>query len=210
MNSSRNSAAINLQRIRRKTGKTSSLRWALVALLASGLGVMVFGYLGFGSQQVLVATEQILPGDALNSDNTAVVSVDLGQRAGVYLRGVPSDSIAVRAVGTGEFIPESSSANSLAKQLVSLAIELNNPVSMTVKPGDRVDVFATEAMSSGQVGEPEQVASAAWVRKITTDTAMGQRSTSVELSFSPDYLSLLLTAIARGDELALVASGETR
>ncbi|MFM5904460.1 MAG: hypothetical protein ACKOOD_05200 [Microbacteriaceae bacterium] len=207
MNSSRNSAAINLQRIRRKTGKTSALRWVLVALLASGLGVMAFGYLGFGSQQVLVATAQILPGDALNANNTAVVSVDLGQRAGVYLRGVPSDSIAVRAVGAGEFIPESSSANSLAKQLVSLAIELNNPVSTTVQPGDRVDVFATEAMPSGQVGEPEQVASAAWVRKITTDSSMGQRSTSVELSFSPDYLSLLLTAMARGDELALVASG---
>jgi hypothetical protein len=210
VNASRNSAAVNLQRIRRKAGKPAGLRWVLVAVLLAGLGVTAFGYLGLGGQQVLIATSQILPGDTLDATNTTVVNADLGQRAGVYLRGMPSDSISVRAVAAGEFIPESAAATSLAKELVSLALELSHPVSSTLQPGDRVDVFATEALSSGAVGEPEQVASSAWVRKITSDTSMGQHSTSVEISFSPDYLKLLLTAMARGDDLALVATGESR
>lgn len=193
--------------MRRKVPRNINFKIVFAALLVAGIGFVVLGLPWSSAGRVLAATKQILPGDRLTNDNTELLAIDLEGRSEVYLTGLPSDSVASQAIGEGQFVPTSASANSVAVELASVAIELKRPLSSTIHEGQRVDVYATTVMTSGQASEPELVATRAWVRSIKEQTAMGQTSRVVEVAFAPEYLEPLLSAVSREDDITLVASG---
>jgi Flp pilus assembly protein CpaB len=193
-----------LQRLRRKPSKRSSAKIGLVAVLILGIGLVLFDIAASGSNQVLIATSQILPGDKLDQSNTRAVSADLDVQADLYLRGIGGQSVARDAISEGEFIAKSEVVSQNAALLKSIAIEIKRPISTAIRAGDKVDVYCTKSLNAGSVGEPELTVSSAWVRKITQDSALGQSTAVVELLFSEEFLPGLLTSISREDDIALV------
>jgi hypothetical protein len=193
-----------LQRLRRKPSKRSSAKIGLVAALILGIGLVLFDIAASGSNQVLIATSQILPGDKLDQSNTRAVSADLDVQADLYLRGIGGQSVARDAISEGEFIAKSEVVSQNAALLKSIAIEIKRPISTAIRAGDKVDVYCTKSLNAGSVGEPELTVSSAWVRKITQDSALGQSTAVVELLFSEEFLPGLLTSISREDDIALV------
>jgi len=193
-----------LQRLRRKPSKRSSSKIGLVAVLILGIGLVLFDIAASGSNQVLIATSQILPGDKLDQSNTRAVSADLDVQADLYLRGIGGQSVARDAISEGEFIAKSEVVSQNAARLKSIAIEIKRPISTAIRAGDKVDVYCTKSLNAGSVGEPELAVSSAWVRKITQDSALGQSTAVVELLFSEEFLPGLLSSISREDDIALV------
>lgn len=193
-----------LQRLRRKPSKRSSAKIGLVAVLILGLGLVLFDIAASGSNQVLIATSQILPGDKLDQSNTSAVSADLDVQADLYLRDISGQSVARDAISEGEFIAKSEVVSQNAARLKSIAIEITRPISSLIRAGDKVDVYCTKSLNAGSVGEPELTVSSAWVRKITQDSALGQSTAVVELLFSEEFLPGLLSSISREDDIALV------
>jgi len=193
-----------LQRLRRKPSKRSSAKIGLVAVLILGIGLVLFDIAASGSNQVLIATSQILPGDKLDQSNTRAVSADLDVQADLYLRGIGGQSVARDAISEGEFIAKSEVVSQNAARLKSIAIEIKRPISTAIRAGDKVDVYCTKSLNAGSVGEPELTVSSAWVRKITQDSALGQSTAVVELLFSEEFLPGLLSSISREDDIALV------
>ncbi len=193
-----------LQRLRRKPSKRSSAKIGLVAVLILGIGLVLFDIAASGSNQVLIATSQILPGDKLDQSNTRAVSADLDVQADLYLRGIGGQSVARDAISEGEFIAKSEVVSQNAALLKSIAIEIKRPISTAIRAGDKVDVYCTKSLNAGSVGEPELTVSSAWVRKITQDSALGQSTAVVELLFSEEFLPGLLSSISREDDIALV------
>jgi hypothetical protein len=193
-----------LQRLRRKPSKRSSAKIGLVAALILGIGLVLFDIAASGSNQVLIATSQILPGDKLDQSNTRAVSADLDVQADLYLRGIGGQSVARDAISEGEFIAKSEVVSQNAALLKSIAIEIKRPISTAIRAGDKVDVYCTKSLNAGSVGEPELTVSSAWVRKITQDSALGQSTAVVELLFSEEFLPGLLSSISREDDIALV------
>jgi Flp pilus assembly protein CpaB len=169
-----------------------------------GIGLVLFDIAASGSNQVLIATSQILPGDKLDQSNTRAVSADLDVHADLYLRGIGGQSVARDAISEGEFIAKSEVVSQNAALLKSIAIEIKRPISTAIRAGDKVDVYCTKSLNAGSVGEPELTVSSAWVRKITQDSALGQSTAVVELLFSEEFLPGLLSSISREDDIALV------
>lgn len=196
-----------LQRLRRKPSRRSASKIVLLALLTLGIALVVVDLTSSGSQRVLIATTQILPGDSLDDSNTVKISVDLQGQSRFYMDDLAGQRVARSAISAGEFIPVSKVATQLAVQLTSAALEVKRPMSSEIRAGSKVDVYCTKMLSSGGVGEPELTVAGAWVRKITESSALGQTSQIVQLSFAVDYLPELLSCIAREDDTSLVSSG---
>jgi len=193
-----------LQRLRPKSAKRSFSKIALLALMVLGIGLVLFDSVSAGSKQVLVATAQILPGDKIDLTNTTSVSIDLQGQSDLYLRELKSKHVARYGISPGELVPLSKLADESQAQLTSLVVQIQRPISGAMKAGDKVDVYCTKLLAAGSVGEPELTVIGAFIRSVTTSSALGQTSQNVEISFGPQFLPGLLTAISRKDDIALV------
>jgi hypothetical protein len=193
-----------LQRLRRKPSKRSASKSVLIVLLALGIGLAVADLTGVGMPRVLVASKQILPGDKLDASNTSLASVDLQDRAHLYLNHITEQRIARDAISEGELIPVSKVATQTTTRLASIAIEIDRPLSGEIRAGVRVDVYSTSTQATGMASEPELTVVGAWVRNIKQNSSLGQNIQVVELSFAQEYLSGLLSSIANDDDIALV------
>lgn len=193
-----------LQRLRRKPSKRSASKSVLIVLLALGIGLAVADLTGLGMPRVLVASKQILPGDKLDASNSSLASVDLQDRAHLYLNHITEQRIARDAISEGELIPVSKVATQTTTRLASIAIEIDRPLSGEIRAGGRVDVYSTSTQATGMASEPELTVVGAWVRNIKQNSSLGQNIQVVELSFAQEYLSGLLSSIANDDDIALV------
>jgi hypothetical protein len=193
-----------LQRLRRKTSKRSPAKIGLLTVLVLGIGLVLFDIASSGSNQVLIATSQILPGDTLDQSNTRAVSTNLDSQAKFYMQNIGAQSVAREAISEGEFIAKSEVVSQTAARLTSMAVQVKRPISSAISAGDKVDIYCTKSLTAGSVGEPELTVVGALVRKITQDSALGQTIAVVELSFSQEFLPGLLSSISREDDIALV------
>jgi len=193
-----------LQRLRPKSAKRSVSKVALLVLVVLGIGLMIFDLVNAGSKQVLVSTLQILPGDKIDQTNATLVSIDLQGQSDLYLSVLKPNRVSRSAISPGELIPKSSVTDDSAAQLTTLVLQLQRPMSASVRTGDKVDVYCTKLLAAGSVGEPELTVIGAFVRSISASSALGQNTQNVELSFRPQFLPGLLTAVSREDDIALV------
>jgi hypothetical protein len=201
--------------------KRKALKVTFGVALLVGLGLISFDLTGIGSSRAVITTEQLLPGDHLTASNTKLVEADLGQAAKSYLdeatwrsalageRVEPLDNWSVvRPIGAGEFVAKSGLTSAASLELAAVAIEFETPLPANITAGSRVDLFATRMLASNQIGEPQLIASGAWVRSIRIEDSVGRNIQVVELALNRLYLSEVLAAIARSDFLALVASSD--
>ncbi|NDH64785.1 MAG: hypothetical protein EBY26_00050 [Microbacteriaceae bacterium] len=193
-----------LQRLRPKSAKRSVSKVALLVLVVLGIGLVIFDLVNTGSKQVLVSTLQILPGDKIDQTNATLVSIDLQGQSDLYLSVLKPNRVSRYAISPGELIPKSMVTDESAAQLTTLVLQLQRPMSASVRIGDKVDVYCTKLLAAGSVGEPELTVIGAFVRSISASSALGQNTQNVELSFSPQFLPGLLTAVSREDDIALV------
>lgn len=199
------------------------IRFVIGLLLVAASVVAVTMLVGAADARVSVyaASDALAPGDRVDSGDLVERSVALDGAEELYLRAgeLPDDGFVVtQPVAAGQLVPVSATGSVGGMRSTSIVLRLAGPVSTVVGAGSLVDVWGVTLAEAGEldpsgVGTPVVLASQATVvRVLEDDTAIagagaGAGASTVEVLVPRTRVARLLQAIARGDALAIVASG---
>lgn len=180
---------------------------ALVAVSVAGVWGVVAG--ARQTTPVLVASDTIVPGQAIVSADVAVVEVSLGSLDGTYLR--PGDEldgmVAQRTIGAGELLPVDATGRS--SDATTIVVDSAAGVPSSVAVGSTVELWVTPVTEEG-FDAPRVLVADATVGAITRGEAMiSATEASVELIVRRTAVADVLAAIASGAALSVVPLGAT-
>lgn len=177
----------------------------LVGLLLIAVSVAVGAWAvsaAEASTPVWVTRGALTPGEPLDGAQVAVAQVRLGSsEADRYLPAsepLPTDAVAVRAVGAGELLPRAAVADEADLTVRPVAVPVTDPPSEGVDEGALVDVWVTPEPDEGQPPEPRLLAERLTVAEVARPTggfAVGAE-TVVHVLVPTDALPDVLGALA--------------
>lgn len=174
----------------------------LVALAAIGTWVAVSGAGRSDHDRYLVAARPIGPGQRIEADDLRWAAIALPDS--LRTRAFADDggilgSVALGPIDAGELIQAGAiapPAGSPTAREISFSVEIDWAVAGTLRPGDRIDVFATQERTEGATSE--RVLSDATIRRVATSGGEGlgaSRSQTITVAVEgTDLIQDLVTA----------------
>ncbi|PZQ89758.1 MAG: hypothetical protein DI534_08175 [Leifsonia xyli] len=162
---------------------------------------------------VYAAATTLSPGDRVERTDLVERSVSLDGADTLYLRPeeVPDDGLVMlQAVRGGELVPRAALGDASGVNSTALVLELDGPPSSAVRPGARVDVWASPADADGRgFGAPLVLVADAVVVRLLEDDGLVSAGTggAVEVLVPRGRVARVLQAQAAGDALAVVPAG---
>jgi len=180
---------------------------ALVAVsVAAVVGIVSFADEG---HEVLAAPRLLIEGERVQLAELEPRRVVLGIEGHGYLTAadVPDAGLVVtRTVGPGELVPLSAVGDERGPRSTTVVVRLSTALGATVRPGDRLDLWAAPALDAGRFGAPVVIASG--TQLVRTIAAEGIVSASeagrVELLIPRRDVARILHALANGDALSAI------
>jgi hypothetical protein len=189
----------------------------IVLVVVSVLGVDALVNAANASIDVLAARSALTPGERVHASDLVPTSVRVGRTAGLYLRAsdVPSAGVVVtRSVAAGELVPHSAIGSEAGTLLTSVVVPVNGALPVSIGPGTRVDLWASQSASAADAGDGGAapvdggatgyaaptvlVSSAIVVRLVDQKNLVASNGSSVELLVPKSSIASLLDAIANG------------
>ncbi|ACV09460.1 SAF domain-containing protein [Jonesia denitrificans] len=156
-----------------------------------------------------VAARTLQPGDAITEADLQAVDVELGQHLNNYLtpETMGEGLVAVVPVHQGQLVAVTSTGSAADVDSRIMAVPITGQLPAQVVPGSTIDLwYAPEATPTGEVGDPDQVASGLTVSQIPdTDSVFGVSGTSYLHVVVPqsDIPAVLAATQAKGALTAL-------
>ncbi|UYN82529.1 MAG: hypothetical protein KIT89_07105 [Microcella sp.] len=180
---------------------------ALVTVsVAAVVGIVSFADEG---HEVLAAPRLLVEGERVQLAELEPRRVVLGVEGHGYLTAadVPDAGLVVtRTVGQGELVPLSAVGDERGPRSTTVVVRLSTALGATVRPGDRLDLWAAPALDAGRFGAPVVIASG--TQLVRTIAAEGIVSASeagrVELLIPRRDVARILHALANGDALSAI------
>ena len=180
---------------------------ALVTVsIAAVVGIVSFADEG---HEVLAAPRLLIEGERVQLGELEPRRVVLGLEGHGYLTAadVPDAGLVVtRTVGPGELVPLSAVGDERGPRSTTVVVRLSTALGATVRPGDRLDLWAAPALDAGRFGAPVVIASG--TQLVRTIAAEGIVSASeagrVELLIPRRDVARILHALANGDALSAI------
>lgn len=203
----------------KKAGRRRSVNTRVVVgvLLVAVSVVSVFGLMRFTSHQstTLVATRLLVEGQQITAADVSQRSVQIGEIAGQYFDApeLAVGKVVMRSIAPGEFIPRASVGEASEVIETSIVIEIDSPLASRLSPGSRVDVWATEDLSSSQSyeatspAEPQLVVSRARLAQhVKSSGGFDVGVDRVEIVVDRQYIPVVLDVQSRGYSFHVVAT----
>lgn len=181
-----------------RLGKRRTAWLAIPVSIALGVAVALL-WPQSPSSSVLIAKSDLPAGTVVSAADFEPMQAQLGQSASIYLSQLPGSGVLVSRVSKGQLIARSNIAPSPLATLLPTVLQFKDPLPSKLRVGSRVDVWATERNA-----EPAPIALECEVANVKAESSLGQRSTSVEVNCTSEYLPNLLRAKANGAVLAIV------
>ena len=179
--------------------------------------VSVLGVVGIVSafdqrSSVYVASAALQPGDRILETDLVERRVDLDGGEGLYLAvgQLPDQGlVATEPIRAGELVSLSALGDASAIESTALVLALAAPVSRSLEPGSRVDVWMAAAVTDGAAIPPAVlVADAVLVEVRESDGFVAsEQGATVEVLVPRARVARILQAIADEVDLALVPAG---
>lgn len=125
-----------------------------VLVVVSIVGVWLVIQSTSRSTTVWVASETLLPGDVIGSDDVEAVELRMEGAADAYLAGAatPEGLVVVSPVGAGEALPLTALGDADSVDLATVVLSLDGGLASTVAEGSVVDVWAAPPNEQGGYG----------------------------------------------------------
>ncbi|MDR5699830.1 hypothetical protein [Agromyces aerolatus] len=196
------------ERVRRRLDPRLAIGLVLVVGSTAGVWVLVTG-LDSGSE-VYAVRATVTPGHRLDASDLVRRSVRLGGTLERYVTpgSVPGEGVVVtRTIQEGELVPWSAVAPEDAADVATVVVTTRGALPKGLGPGSLVDVWSAPATEGGDHGAPAVlIAGAEIAAVVTADGLLASDHAAVELSVTHDQVGPVLTALAAGDELDLIAA----
>jgi hypothetical protein len=153
------------------------------------------------STQVLVANRDLSEGTLASAADFTLQRVKLGDSASLYLSKFPAGGVVISRLAKGQLLARSALAPSPLQVTLATVLTFKDQLPLHVREGSRVDIWATERADGA---EPSSIAQECVVANLTSQSSLGQKTTSVEVNCLPEFLPMLLKAKATDATLALV------
>ncbi|MDO9590414.1 MAG: hypothetical protein Q7J04_04670 [Microcella sp.] len=180
---------------------------ALVTVsIAAVVGIVALADEG---EMVLAAPRLLVEGDRVDLADLEPRRVVLGVEGHGYLTvaGFPEAGVVVtRTVGAGELVPLSAIGDERGPRSTTVVISLSTALGATVRPGDRLDLWAAPAEEAGRFGAPAVIASGTQlVRTVATEGIVTSGEAGrIELLVARRDIARILYALANGDALSAI------
>lgn len=181
----------------------------LVLVTVSITAVVGIVALADEGHEVLVAPRLLVEGERVNGADLESRRVVLGIDTHGYLTAddVPASGLVItRTVGAGELVPLSAVGDVRGPQSTTVVVTVSTALGATVRPGDRLDLWAAPAEEAGRFGAPTVIASATQlVRTVAAEgiVASGEAG-RIELLVPRRDVARILFALANGDALSAI------
>lgn len=160
--------------------------------------------------EVYAVRTTVTPGQRLDPSDLVRQSVRLGGALEHYVTpgSVPGDGVVVtRTIQAGELVPWSAVTRDDAAQVATVVVATRGALAQGLGPGSLVDVWSAPSADQGEQGAPGVlIAGAEIVAVIAGDGLLAREQVAVELRVGHDQVGVVLTALAAGDALDLVAA----
>lgn len=180
---------------------------ALVTVsIAAVVGIVALADEG---EEVLAAPRLLVEGERVEVGDLEPRRVVLGIDGHGYLTAadLPETGVIItRTIGAGELVPLSAVGDERGPRSTTVVVTLSTALGATVRPGDRLDLWAAPAEEAGRFGAPAVIASGAQlVRTIAPEgIAVSSEAGRVELLVPRRDVARILFALANGDALSAV------
>jgi hypothetical protein len=181
-----------------------------LALVTLSIGAVV-GIVAFADEgvEVLAAPRLLVEGERITLGDLEPRRVVLGIEAQHYVTAadVPPDGLIVtRTVGGGELVPLSAVGDERGPRSTTIVVTLTTTLGATVRPGDRLDLWAAPAEEAGRFGAPTVIASE--TRLVRTVAAEGIVASGeagrIEVLVPRRDVARILFALANGDAISAI------
>lgn len=180
----------------------------LVAGSTAGVWALVNGL--DAASEVYVLRDTVTPGHRLETPDLVRRSVQLGGALDRYVTpdAVPGDGFVVtRTIQAGELLPWSAVAPGDAVDAATVVVTTRGPLASGLGVGSLVDVWSAPPIEHGVYGAPGVlVAGAEIVAVVGADGLLSREQVGVELRVTHDEVALVLTSLAAGEAIDLVAA----
>ncbi len=181
----------------------------LVLVTASIGAVIGIVALADEGEEVLAAPRLLVEGERIDRGDLEPRRVVLGLEAHGYVTAadIPESGIVItRTVGAGELVPLSAVGDERGPRSTTVVVTLSTALGATVRPGDRLDLWAAPAEEAGRFGAPAVIASGTQlVRTVTAEGIVSSGEAGrIELLVPRRDVARILFALANGDALSAI------
>lgn len=160
-------------------------------------------------EEVLAAPRLLVEGERIDRDDLEPRRVVLGLESHGYVTAadIPEAGVVItRTIGAGELVPLSAVGDERGPRSTTVVVTLSTALGATVRPGDRLDLWAAPAEEAGRFGAPVVIASGTQlVRTITAEGIVSSGEAGrIELLVPRRDVARILFALANGDALAAI------
>jgi hypothetical protein len=181
-----------------------------LALVTVSIGAVI-GVVALADEgeEVLAAPRLLIEGERIGLADLEPRRVVLGVEGHGYLTAadVPEAGIVItRTVGGGELVPVSAVGDERGPRSTTVVVTLSTALGATVRPGDRLDLWAAPAEDAGRFGAPAVIASGTQlVRTVAAEGIVASGDAGrVELLVPRRDVARILFALANGDALSAI------
>ena len=160
-------------------------------------------------EEVLAAPRLLVEGERIDRDDLEPRRVVLGLDTHGYVTAadIPDEGVVItRMIGAGELVPLSAVGDERGPRSTTIVVTLSTALGATVRPGDRLDLWAAPAEEAGRFGAPAVIASGTQlVRTITAEGIVSSGEAGrIELLVPRRDVARILFALANGDALSAI------
>ncbi|WP_308799669.1 hypothetical protein [Agromyces silvae] len=196
------------ERGRRRLDPRLAIGLVLVLGSTAGVWALVDGL--DSAAEVYAVRATVTPGHRLDPSDLVRRSVQLGGALDRYVRPgtVPGDGVVVtRTIEAGELVPWSAVTSDDTAEVTTVVVTTRGALPRGLGPGSLVDVWSAPSTEEAEQGAPGVlVAGAEIVAVVAAEGLLAREQSAVELRVGHDEVGLVLTALAAGDALDLVAA----
>lgn len=197
------------ERERRRLDPRLVIGVVLIAVSTAGVWALVSGL--DATTEVYTVRDTVTPGDRIGAADLAPAPVQLGEALDRYVTPdrLPADgALVTRTIRAGELVPRSAVTDASAAGLATVVVTLRGALPTGLGPGATVDVWAAAPAEGDAFAAPVVLVAGAEITAVVEPGGLVATGAGieVELRVTHDQVGTVLTAIAEGDAIDLVAA----
>lgn len=201
--------AAPVPRLKKPSWRDPRLLLGLLLVLGSVAGITALMASQDQTTEVLAAGRDLPVGTPLQAADFDVVSVRLGSVAGAYLAAdepLPDNTVAGGLIRKGELIARGDLSTADRLDRKPLGLDVETPLPAGIKPGNRIDVWASLPDGRNGFSEPRRLLEAAEISELSVSESViaGADSTRLLVLVEDADLPGLLGALSNQAKIAVV------
>jgi hypothetical protein len=179
----------------------------LILMAASVVGVWLAIYTNDKTEEYLVAAKPASSGSMLTSDSLRVARLNLASSSKLYMQpgDIPNGGYLLVAVDAGQLIAKGSVATTIIDEREPVIISSAMPLPKSLKVGDAVDIWVSDAIESGKFAPAVMIVRDAEVTDIVAASGVvADQPPKVQVLVPVAAVATVLDAVASKSVLSLV------